>query len=49
LRQQLIVGDKRLQADRRKKSVCRWKLLPDSAVATLVKPVEDRLYRFSMA
>ena len=49
LRQQLPMRDKRLLADRGKNGWCRWKLLPDGAVATLVKPVEYRLYRFSMA
>lgn len=48
LRQQLVVRDKRLQADRGKKGMSRWKLLPDGAVATLVKPIEYRLYRLSI-
>lgn len=41
--------DIRLQADRGKKDMGGRKLLPNSAVATLVEPVEDRFYFFSMA
>lgn len=40
--------DERLLADRGKKSMRCRKLLPDRAIATLVEPVENRLYCFSL-
>lgn len=49
LRQQLVMRNKRLQADRRERGMRRWKLLPDGTVTTLVEPVEYRFYFFSMA
>lgn len=49
LRQQSFMGDERLLADRGKQGLGGRKLLPDSAVATLMKPVKYWLYCFSLA
>lgn len=49
LRQQPFMGDERLLADRGKQGLGGRKLLPDSAVATLMKPVKYWLYCFSLA
>ncbi len=43
------MGDERLLADRGKQGLGGRKLLPDSAVATLMKPVKYWLYCFSLA
>ena len=40
--------DECLLADRGKQGLGGRKLLPDSAVAALMKPVENRLYCFSL-